>query len=263
MNDAMKMLKNTSRTFFIPISKLKGSLQDAVASAYLCMRAIDEIEDHHELSDEYKVDMLNKVHDALQTGEPLASVRHLFADQKAQLPEVTYRMDEWAELCPESAREIVFRHTASMSKQMAQWVHVDWNIETEQDLDNYTYSVAGMVGELLSEIWYWHDGTVTDPQKAVAFGRGLQAVNILRNRKEDLERGVDFFPKGWDMKEMLQYTRRNLGVADEYVKDLKDGQARTFCKIPLTLAHATVKLISAGGNKLTRDTVLRLVNSIT
>ena len=48
-NDAIEMLKETSRTFFIPISLLTPGLKEAVSSAYLCMRAIDEIEDHTEL----------------------------------------------------------------------------------------------------------------------------------------------------------------------------------------------------------------------
>ena len=44
--EAMDMLKQTSRTFFIPINFLEPTLRKTVASAYLCMRAIDEIEDH-------------------------------------------------------------------------------------------------------------------------------------------------------------------------------------------------------------------------
>lgn len=37
----------------------------------------------------------------------------------------------------------------------------------------------------------------TNRDWAVSFGRGLQAVNILRNHKEDkVERNVDFYPKG-------------------------------------------------------------------
>ena len=44
--DVMDTLRATSRTFFIPISRIPSGLQEAVASAYLCMRAIDEIEDH-------------------------------------------------------------------------------------------------------------------------------------------------------------------------------------------------------------------------
>jgi hypothetical protein len=47
--DALEVLKATSRTFYVPISRLPSGLQEAVSSAYLCMRAIDEIEDHPNL----------------------------------------------------------------------------------------------------------------------------------------------------------------------------------------------------------------------
>ncbi|MGH1332669.1 MAG: phytoene/squalene synthase family protein, partial [Exiguobacterium indicum] len=40
--DANRVLKATSRTFYIPISRLSQDLQEAVGAAYLCMRAIDE-----------------------------------------------------------------------------------------------------------------------------------------------------------------------------------------------------------------------------
>ncbi|MGO4276925.1 phytoene/squalene synthase family protein, partial [Paenibacillus sp. TAF58] len=36
-----------------------------------------------------------------------------------------------------------------------------------------------------------------------------------------------------------------------------------FCKVPLALAHATVNLIAVGGNKLTRDAVLKIVSRVT
>ena len=44
-NEVMRVLKETSRTFYIPVSRLPSKLQETVAAAYLCMRAIDEIED--------------------------------------------------------------------------------------------------------------------------------------------------------------------------------------------------------------------------
>ena len=48
-NDALKALKETSRTFYIPISRLPDNLREAVASEYICMRAIDEVEDHTDI----------------------------------------------------------------------------------------------------------------------------------------------------------------------------------------------------------------------
>ena len=47
--------------------------------------------------------------------------------------------------------------------------------------------------------------------------RALQAVNILRNRFEDV-RGVDFFPDGWTGDDFRFYTRRNLSRGDVYVE---------------------------------------------
>lgn len=261
LNDAMTMLKKTSRTFYIPISYLDLGLREAVTSAYLCMRAIDEIEDHDELTDQLKVELLLGIHETFQSPHSIET-KKLLSPYGAVLPEVTMQLDEWALLCPASGAPIVYHYIAKMSLQMAEWVQNGWNIHTEEDLDRYTYSVAGMVGEMLSELWLWHDGTQSDLTKAIAFGRGLQSVNILRNRVEDLKRGVDFFPDGWGFKEMQQYTRRNLQLADSYVADLKEGPALKFCKVPLALAHATVNLIAVGGNKLTRDAVLKIVSRV-
>ncbi|WP_367183457.1 squalene/phytoene synthase family protein [Sporosarcina sp.] len=58
--DAMKVLKETSRTFFIPIKLLEPNVREAVASAYLCMRAIDEIEDHEQIDSSDKIKLLNE-----------------------------------------------------------------------------------------------------------------------------------------------------------------------------------------------------------
>lgn len=48
--DAMRVLKETSRTFYIPITFLGTNLKYAVGCAYLCMRALDEIEDNEQVA---------------------------------------------------------------------------------------------------------------------------------------------------------------------------------------------------------------------
>ncbi len=65
-SDILRILKETSRTFFIPISRLPAKLQETIGSAYLCMRAIDEIEDHPSLDRETKASILHKLSWALQ-----------------------------------------------------------------------------------------------------------------------------------------------------------------------------------------------------
>jgi farnesyl-diphosphate farnesyltransferase len=138
-----------------------------------------------------------------------------------------------------------------------------WQIETEADLDRYTFSVAGSVGLLLSDLWAWYDGTDTNRTQAIAYGRGLQAVNILRNHSEDLSRNVDFYPTGWKNGDMYNYAKRNLIEADAYTKALPPGPALDFCQIPLTLAHATLEVMNGGLPKLSRHQVMNLIAQVT
>ena len=146
-----------------------------------------------------------------------------------------------------------------MADRMAYWAERNWKIYTESDLDRYTFGVAGAVGLLLSDLWAWYDGTQTNRTQAIGFGRVLQAVNILRNHTEDLERGVDFFPEGWSAANLQEYARRNLALADAYTKSLPAGPALDFCQIPLTLAHGTLDALANGKEKLSRSEVIALI----
>ncbi|MBC1240447.1 squalene/phytoene synthase family protein [Nostoc sp. 2RC] len=263
--DALQILKDTSRTFYIPISLLPPGLQEAVASAYLCMRAIDEIEDHQELDNPTKAKLLRTISLTLQAGVDGFPLDAFFAgssEYESSLEEVTLRIREWSLLAPETIAPRIWDGTAAMADRMAYWVEMDWKIDTESDLDRYTFGVAGAVGLLLSDLWTWYDGTQTNRTQAVGFGRGLQAVNILRNHTEDLRRGVDFFPEGWNAANMQEYARRNLVLAEAYTKNLPTGPALDFCQIPLTLAHGTLDALANGKEKLSRSDVLALLEQL-
>ncbi|WP_216827800.1 squalene/phytoene synthase family protein [Alkalihalobacterium elongatum] len=260
---AKRVLMETSRTFFIPISKLPDELEEAVMSAYLCMRAIDEIEDSPSLSKEIKVNLLNKISIMLKNEVNKTEFNALFDPYKSSLPEVTLQLNDWITLCPESASQAVVNATSEMAEGMGKWVNKAFKIDNKEDLDEYTYYVAGLVGVMLSDLWRWYDGTECDRDLAIGFGRGLQAVNMIRNRDEDLSRDdVDFFPNGWDMKDMFEYARKNLELGDEYTKDLTVGPVYYFCKIPLALAFSTLDAIEAGQEKLTRNSVMEIVNEV-
>lgn len=265
--DALEVLKETSRTFYIPISRLPSGLQEAVGSAYLCMRAIDEIEDHPSLDNALKAQLLQSISLTLQAADEGVAVDDLAATfdahQGSPLPEVTVRVGEWALLAPQSIAPRIWDAIAAMADRMAYCATTNWQIQTEADLDRYTFSVAGAVGLLLSDLWAWYDGTQTNRSHAIGFGRGLQAVNILRNHTEDLSRGVDFFPDNWTDAQMQQYARRNLTLADAYTEALGPGPALDFCQIPLALAHATLDALAHGQEKLSRTAVLALVNQVT
>ena len=263
--NALEVLKDTSRTFYIPISRLPSDLQEAVASAYLCMRAIDEIEDSPYLHNAAKARLLRSISLALQSGGEKLSMAKFSAECNGHskvLEEVTLRVGEWAMLAPETIAPRIWDATAAMADRMAYWAEINWKIETEADLDSYTFSVAGAVGLLLSDLWAWYDGTQTNRLQAIAFGRGLQAVNILRNQSEDVLRGVSFFPQGWTRKDLDNYASRNLKMADLYTNSLPSGPAKNFCTIPLALAHGTLKVLRLGKEKLTRNDVIELIAKV-
>ncbi|MCC0176756.1 phytoene/squalene synthase family protein [Waterburya agarophytonicola K14] len=266
-NRALETLKQTSRTFYIPIARLPEKLQDAVASAYLCMRAIDEIEDTPDLDNQTKAYLLRNISLRLQEIADINAYRGIGADlipYKDVLPEVSLSIGEWASLADQSIAPRIWDATAAMADRMAYWAERNWTISTKADLDRYTFSVAGAVGLLLSDLWAWYDGTETNRTQAIAFGRGLQAVNIVRNQGEDSLRGVSFIPDGWTNKDIQAYARRQLEQAALYIEALpKNSPALDFCQIPYVLAKGTLDAISIGKPKLSRHDVLSLVEKFT
>src|SRR5690606_23678678 len=92
--DAMRMLKETSRTFYIPITFLQKELKYSVASAYLVFRAIDEIEDHEEIHNDVKHTILMKVSDLFKKPFDNEEFQRIVEPVKDQLPEVALRLDE-------------------------------------------------------------------------------------------------------------------------------------------------------------------------
>lgn len=261
--DAMRVLKETSRTFYIPITFLQKELKETVAAAYLIFRAIDEIEDHEELNNDIKVETLMKISDLMKSTFHEGVYEQIIAPIKEKLPEVTVRLGEWVEACPKEPRAIVLEATSEMAFGMAKWAKANWQIHTREDLDDYTYYVAGLVGVLLSELWEWNAGVKSDRELAIGFGRGLQAVNILRNEQEDLaERGVSFVPDGWTRRDLFQYAEENLAKAEEYVKLIEKRSILLFCRLPLALAHKSLKAMKEGRKKISRAEVEQTVEEV-
>src|SRR5579872_5081250 len=260
-DDIWRVLQETSRTFYQPIRQLPPGLQEAIASAYLCMRAIDEIEDHLHLAGAEKISLLRQISQQLQAqtsvaGFPTDAFLTCFTPFQAALPQVTRRLAEWACLAPDVIAPRIWEATAAMAERMAGWIENGWSVHTEADLDRYTYGVAGATGLLLCDVWAWASGEQLDRSAAIQFGRGLQVVNILRNRVEDVARGVDFFPDGWTQEQMHQYARSKLTQADAYAKTLPVASYEALIHIPLALATATLDALLGGESKLSRNEVL-------
>jgi farnesyl-diphosphate farnesyltransferase len=267
-SDLLRVLKETSRTFFIPIVRLPVKLQEAIGAAYLCMRAIDEIEDHPSLDNRAKASILHGLSWALQaqlaSDDPVngSLLKAVFLPYTRILPEVTLRISDWLSHVPPGIAPRVWDATIAMADRMAYWAENNWRIQTEADLNSYTFSVAGAVGLLICDIWTWFDGSQVDRLAAIHFGRGLQSVNILRNREEDTRRGVSFFPSGWAEKQMFLYARKNIEQAKAGIALISQESFRGLVDIPLALAEATLLALENGQSKLTRSQVIQIVGQV-
>lgn len=267
LDDPLTVLERTSRTFFLPISRMPARLKEATASAYLCMRAIDEIEDHPTLPNATKSSLLEQISLALQafSYEHDASIAEalqpIFAPYWNALPEVSLRLGEWAAYAPREIAPRIMGDTSAMASRMAHWARTNWHIRHRADLDAYTYSVAAAVGLLMCDIAAWFDGAQLDRNAAIHFGRGLQLTNIARNRQEDLARGANFYPPGWTDADLREYAAYWLDLTAQYAKTLPEAPFSYFIKIPLALAEATLNALANGRVKLTREDVLAIVNT--
>jgi farnesyl-diphosphate farnesyltransferase len=149
-----------------------------------------------------------------------------------------------------------------MADRMAQWALNGFKVVTQADLDRYTYGVAGAVGLMLCDLWAWFEKLQVNRSRAIQFGRGLQLVNIIRNRQEDLARGVDFYPDGWDDERMHAYALSNLNDFDEYAQTLPKTTFLKFSSIPRALAYATLDALAQGREKLSRGEVGEIVSHL-
>jgi farnesyl-diphosphate farnesyltransferase len=264
MLDMLAALKETSRTFYLPVVRLPAGLREAVGCGYLCMRGLDEIEDHPELSNADKVELLNRLSVAFQGQTSLESFDRAPIDRalqpyRASLPEVSLRLADWAVLAPAAIAPRIWETVSAMADRMAYWARVNWKIGSLEDLDRYTFSVAGSVGILICDLLAFFEGAQVDRSKALLFGRGLQVVNIVRNRPEDLARGIDFFPPGYTTEGLAAYARECLERAEAYAQTVPSRAFLAIYQIPLKLAFATLDAIARGEAKLTREAVLALV----
>lgn len=265
--EAMQTLKLTSRTFYLPIIRLPKGIREAVASGYLCLRAIDEVEDHPTLEGSHKAKILHTISQIFQAQTSADSFAHhaletALVEYHDVLPEVTLRIGEWACLAPTFIAPRVWEATATMADRMAHWAANGFEVVSMADLDRYTYGVAGAVGLLLCDLWAWFEKIQIHRTHAIQFGRGLQTVNILRNRSEDMERGVNFFPQGWNEERMFAYARENLDSFSLYSKSLPPTTFKSFVAIPRALAYATLNALERGEKKLTRKAVLDIVQQL-
>lgn len=296
MADFEHLLVKTSRTFALSIPQLEGETRRQVTLAYLLLRIADTLEDAAVWSRDRRVEalfrfaaLLDDPDESLQSrghaapavgGTAEAMVDSWLAhpptrhDGYLELLEATGEvLAAYAALDP-AARSVIGRHvrrTCSGMAHIVQRADLDGELRLSgiSDLRDYCYVVAGIVGEMLTELFLL--GASLEPvaealrRRAASFGEALQLVNILKDSATDADEGRTFIPSGRERSLAFELARADLLIAGEYVDRLqKAGAPRGylgFTGLPVRLAWATLDRVEdqGAGSKLTRPEVAALV----
>ena len=204
-----QILPHVSRTFALTIPQLPPGLRTAVTSAYLLCRIADTIEDEPALSaaetfaflQRFTAVVYGREEGALLAREleprlsdrTLPSERDLVRNME-RVVRITARLNEQQRAAIHRCIEVMcygmhrFQSTASLR-----------GLPLSSDLDSYCYYVAGVVGEMLTELFCSHSPTISQRRAALhelaaSFAQGLQMTNILKDVWEDRQRGACWLP---------------------------------------------------------------------
>lgn len=284
MSDLEKLLEESSRTFALTIPYLPEPTRREVTIAYLLLRIADTLEDAEGWSGARKREELLRFGSLLRerkAGEVEAMLARLEADPPTrhagyldllrQTPAVLAELDGLGGL----QRAEVVRYTLETIEGMAEVVSTleeegRLALRTLEDLRRYCYVVAGLVGEMLTELMLLDApglAPAADALRALArlFGEGLQLTNILKDSAADAVEGRAFLPPGVSRAEVFALARADLAAAADYVAALQQAGAPegylAFTALPVKLAVATLQRVEEAGPgaKIGRDAVLARV----
>ena len=286
MADLEDLLVKTSRTFALSIPQLEGGTRQQVTLGYLLLRIADTLEDAAVWRREQRVEALFRFADLLNDsaetvdGMTEAVVESWLAEPPTrhegclELLEATDEVLSAYEALDPAARLVVGDHVRRTCVGMAYIVRrADRDGELRlagiPDLRDYCYVVAGIVGEMLTELFLL--GASLAPvaealrRRAATFGEALQLVNILKDSTADADEGRIFIPSAHDRTLAFELARADLLIAGEYVGHLQNAGAPRgyvgFASLPVRLAWATLDRVEerGPGSKLTRPEVASLV----
>ena len=279
-----ELLVESSRTFALAIPQLPVTMRREVTIAYLLFRIADTFEDAGSVwTRERQLAVLGEFESLL--AEPSIAKATDLAIRWMDRPPTSHQgylellkmtpqvVASWMGL-DEKARVSIGEHTQRTTHLMARFVRRTdddgvLQLEGMEDLHRYCYAVAGIVGELLTELFLLGSAELDAVgdylrQRAAAFGEGLQLVNILRDSAGDVVEGRNYLPRGVDRAELFDLAREDLRAAAEYVLAVQEAQGPdgvvAFTALPVELAWATLDKVErhGPGAKISRYSVLQL-----
>jgi farnesyl-diphosphate farnesyltransferase len=280
------LLEKTSRTFALSIPVLPEPTRREVMIAYLLFRIADTFEDASHWDPDARIAALSDFRGLLShytQGEAERLARDWVARGVANhagyqelMAETPFVLDAFFALSPgaiEPIRAHVTRSADGMASIVARTRDGRLTLQSIPDLQDYCYIVAGIVGEMLTELFLLDRPALSSiasrlRERAATFGEALQLVNILKDSAVDAEEGRRYLPASVPQAEVFALARKDLGVAGEYIRALQSAGAPRgiieFTALPVQLAWAALERVEkhGPGSKVSRPEVFLITQRL-
>jgi farnesyl-diphosphate farnesyltransferase len=211
------LLKQVSRLFYTTLVVVPADVRDQVSLAYLFARAADTIADTELIDRPRRLDFLGQlkgqfISDQISWGQIHEIQRAIGPLQKDSSERALLeRLEDCFRLLqdfsPDDRRRIQrLMTTLTQGMEMDLVVFPGQSaddlvaLKTLDDLDRYTYYVAGCVGEFWTDLMCAHRSALASwkvremSEVGVRFGKGLQLTNIVKDIAHDLQQGRCYVP---------------------------------------------------------------------
>lgn len=207
------LLRQVSRSFYTTLRVLPGAVRRQIGLAYLLARATDTIADTALVPLEQRLAALRLLRERILGTHMRPLDLGQLAQQQGTPAEraLLERLEEALgvlsgfEACDQQLiREVLRIITSGQELDLTRFAGASAEnivaLKTDSELDDYTYRVAGCVGEFWTKMCRTHLFPAVPLDDArmlgdgIRFGKGLQLVNILRDLPADLRQGRCYLP---------------------------------------------------------------------
>ena len=212
------LLKRVSRLFYTTLVVVPSNVRDQVSLAYLFARAADTIADTELIDRPRRLGYLNRLREQF-VGDQLdwtqiRSIQQAVGPVQQDSAERTLleRLDECFRLyltCSTDDQRRIQRVLTTLTQGMEMdlsafpgaSVENLTALKTLDDLDRYTYHVAGCVGGFWTDLMCAHRKALGNwniqqmSEIGIRFGKGLQLTNIVKDIAHDLRKGRCYIPE--------------------------------------------------------------------
>ena len=207
------ILEGTSRSFYLSLKELPRAIRPQVSLLYMLARTSDTIADSEGGEPKELMEALESYDDFTQgrsSDAPALSSFSQFQTNKSEglllknVEAVVSRIEGFSDSDQEAIRSCLGIIISGQILDLNRFSLADEDIasiETDDQLDDYAYRVAGSVGEFWTRMSLTHlfkfDSEKEKElfEKGIRFGKSLQMINILRDVPSDLSIGRCYIPE--------------------------------------------------------------------